>query len=49
MWDFDCDDSKDDDLDDEAMKEPTWVCFGDNLATAKGLDRLDWTQVVDLR
>ncbi|ETI33314.1 hypothetical protein F442_19820 [Phytophthora nicotianae P10297] len=49
MWDFDCDDSKDDDLDDEAMKEPTWVCFGDNLATAKGLARLDWTQVVDLR
>ncbi|KAF4149111.1 hypothetical protein GN958_ATG01652 [Phytophthora infestans] len=49
MWDFDCDGSSDDALDDEAMKEPKWICFGDNLSTAKGLAQLDWTQVVDLR
>ncbi|ETL88936.1 hypothetical protein L917_12046 [Phytophthora nicotianae] len=53
LWEFD--DNKDEDESmgesaDEGPKRATrWVPFNDNLAAAKSLAQLEWTQFIDLR
>ncbi|ETP28989.1 hypothetical protein F442_21796 [Phytophthora nicotianae P10297] len=53
LWEFD--DNKDEDksmgesADEDLKRAARWVPFNDNLAAAKSLAQLDWTQVIDLR